>query len=102
MYMYMYVVIVLRVRVHAGSQAYFVARNILGHFGEIAIMLLSLLGTVSVTCAEVIAMSSIIVYDIYQTYVFVREVFSMYLNCGLIHVIKTYAILYTCSLLPKT
>ena len=48
------------------------ARNVLGHFGEILYLILVLLGTVTTVCAEIIAISSIFVYDIYKTYIYVR------------------------------
>ena len=52
--------------------AYFVARNVLGHFGEILYLLIIIIGIVTTVCAEIIAISSIFVFDIYKTYIFVR------------------------------
>ena len=48
------------------------ARNVLGHFGEILYLLIIIIGIVTTVCAEIIAISSIFVFDIYKTYIFVR------------------------------
>ena len=53
--------------------AYVTIRNAMGHTGEIMYMLLLIAATTTSMCAQVIGVSSIIVYDIYKTYLRVKE-----------------------------
>ena len=49
--------------------AYVTIRNVMGHWGEIMYFLLLITAITTTVCAEVIAVASVLVYDIYQTYI---------------------------------
>ena len=53
--------------------AYVTIRNVMGHSGEIMYFLLLIAAATTTLCAEVIAFASIVVYDIYATYIRVQE-----------------------------
>ena len=55
--------------INAGLAAPLVAQKLLGPTGEYAMLFLILMAVMSTGSAEVIAVASIIIYDIYQTYV---------------------------------
>ncbi len=57
---------------NAGLVAPLVAQKLMGQTGEILIVLLILMAVTSTGSAEVIAVTSILVYDIYQIYLKVR------------------------------
>jgi hypothetical protein len=54
---------------HAGLAAPLVAQKLLGATGEYAMLFLILMAVMSTGSAEVIAVASIIIYDVYQAYV---------------------------------
>ena len=49
--------------------AYVVISKAMGHTGEVMYFLLLIAATTTSMCAEIIGVSSIIVYDIYKTYI---------------------------------
>ena len=53
--------------------AYITIRNAMGHSGEIMYILLIIAATTTTMCAQVIGLSSIIVFDIYKTYTRVKN-----------------------------
>ena len=55
--------------ISAGLAAPLVAQKLLGTTGEYAILFLILMAVMSTGSAEVIAVASIIIYDIYQVYI---------------------------------
>ena len=57
-----------KVNVFIGLVAPVVAQKLMGQSGEILILILILMAVISTGSAEVIAVTSILVYDVYQLY----------------------------------
>ena len=49
--------------------AYVTIRNVMGHWGELIYFVLLIAAITTTVCAEVIAVASILVYDVYNTYI---------------------------------